>query len=252
MNSSPRQEQVGEMMDRAEAALRRAQWFEAERVALKALEMARREEDFDTMARIVLPLQEARRQRLQAALASKKLKILAGDISDEMPLAPSAYLVQPPAVGADARRLRLAALRREIPVAVLCREPRTQLGLCPVVAIGQTTVRVRIDPPKNWDKPDLKWFVAAMEQLGNAAIEGLDTGMELDRQLDYLLDSLDAVPDHEKLHQALEAKCREAARGFVRTRPLDVLDEEVAELEDAEVDEDGNIRPKAVSEEDED
>jgi hypothetical protein len=256
MTTSPRQEKVSEMMERAEAALRRAQWFEAERLAQKSLEIARREEDFAGMARIVMPLQEARRQRLQQALDTKKLRILEGDISDEMALSPGGYLVQPPTVGADARRLRLAALRREVPVAVLCREPLTRLGLCPIVAIGQTTVRVRIDPPRNWEKPDFKWFVQALEQLGNAAIDMLDTGLELDRQIDFLLDALDSVPEHEKLHQLLESKCREASKGFVRSRQVDVLDEELATLveeEEIEVDETGApVVRKAVKHEEED
>jgi hypothetical protein len=210
MTSAPRHEKVDEMMERAEAALRRSQWFEAERIALKALELARREEDFAAMARIVLPLQEARRQRVQAAVtaAKKKVRILDADITEEMPLSPGAYLVQPPTVGADARRLRLAALRREVPVAVMCREPRTQRGQCPVVAIGAITVRARIDAPKDWD-----------------------------RQIDYVLNLLDTVPDHEKLHQLLAAKCAEAAKGFVRSSAPagDVLDEELAGIDESEL-----------------
>ena len=219
MSASSRHEKVDEIMERAEAALRRSQWFEAERLAMRALELARAQDDFSTLSRVTLPLQEARRQRVQEALGARKLTILNADITEEMPLKPGCYLVEPPTVGADARRLRLAALRREVPVAVLCREPLSRLGLCPVVAIGQMTVRARIAPPKSWDKPDLKWYAEAMELLGDAAIEMLDTGLELDRQVDFLIAALDAVPDHEKLHQALAATCREAAQGFVRSAP---------------------------------
>lgn len=232
MTSAPRHEKVDEIMERAEAALRRAQWFEAERLAHRAVELARAQEDFALLARITLPLQEARRQRTQEAVGGKKVSILDAGITEDMPLKPGCYLIQPPAVGADARRLRLAALRREVPVAVLCREPRTRMGQCPIVAIGQLTVRTRIEPPKDWDKPDHKWFMAAMEQLGDAAIEMLDTGIELDRQVDFLLAALDAVPDHEKLHQALADVCREAAKGFVRTTTTDELDAELEAAED--------------------
>ena len=232
MNSAPRHEKVDEIMERAEAALRRSQWFEAERLAHRAVELARAQEDFALLARVCLPLQEARRQRIQEATGNRKLAILQADITEDMPLKPGCYLVQPPTVGADARRLRLAALRREIPVAVLCREPRSRMGLCPIVAIGQVTVRTRIDPPKDWEKPDHKWFLGAMEQLGDAAIEMLDTGLELDRQVDFLLAALDAVPDHEKLHQVLAAVCKEAAKGFVRSTTADELDAELAAAED--------------------
>jgi hypothetical protein len=146
--------------------------------------------------------------------------------------------VQPPAVGADARRMRLAALRQEVPATILCREPRTRLGLCPVVAIGMITVRTKIAPPADWDTPDMAWYAGAMEQLGDAAIAMLDTGLELDRQVDFLISALDTVPDHEKLHQVLADVCREAAKGFVPSAKGDVLDDE---LDDADVDVDSEL-----------
>jgi len=163
----------------------------------------------------VLPLQEARRQRMQLALDSKKIVIVDEPSVEERKIEAKCYLVQPPLVGADARRMRLLALEREIPAMFLCREPKTQLGLCPVVAIGQVTVRTRIDPPKKWDKPDLAWYVAACEQLGDAAIETLDRTAEPARQVDALLERLDAVPDHEKLHQVFAEVCKEAAHYYV-------------------------------------
>jgi hypothetical protein len=237
MSASSRQEKVDEIMERAEAALRRSQWFEGERLAMRALELARAQEDFATMARVVLPLQESRRQRIQEALGAKKLTILetGAEITEDMPLKPGCYLVQPPAVGADARRLRLAALKHEVPIAVMCREPRSRMGMCPVVAIGLVTVRTRIDPPKSWEKPDFKWFVGAMEQLGDAAASMLDTGIELDRQIDFVLSALDSVPDHEKLHQLLGSLCRDATKGFVRSRRADALDEELEGVDETEL-----------------
>ena len=80
--------------------------------------------------------------------------------------------------------------------------------------MGQITVRVRIDPPRKWEKPDLAWYIEACEQLGDAAIEALDRDAEPARQVDALLERLDTVPDHEKLHQALAELCKEAARHY--------------------------------------
>jgi len=134
-------------------------------------------------------------------------------------LQPACYLIQPPLVGADARRMRLLALEREVPAMFLCREPKTQLGLCPIVAIGQVTIRTRIDPPRTWDKPTLAWFIEACEQLGDAAIETLDRMADTARQVDGLLERLDAMPDHEKLHQALAEVCKEAADAYVGLTP---------------------------------
>ena len=82
------------------------------------------------------------------------------------------------------------------------------------MAIGQVTVRTRIDAPKKWEKPELAWYIAACEQLGDAAIETLDRTAEPARQVDALLERLDAVPDHEKLHQALAEVCKEAAQYY--------------------------------------
>jgi hypothetical protein len=96
-------------------------------------------------------------------------------------------------------------------------------------------MRTRIEPPKAWDKPDAKWFVGAMEQLGDAAIAMLDTGIELDRQIDFVLSALDSVPDHEKLHQLLGSLCREASKGFVRSQRADALDEELAGVDESEL-----------------
>jgi hypothetical protein len=206
------------MMERAQAALHHNHWFEAERLALRGLEMARTARDFGLMARIVLPLQEARRQRLQQAFDVGSLRIVDESFGEDVRVDPGCYLVQPPLVGADARRLRLAALEQEVPAAILCREPQTKLKLCPLVAIGQVTIRTKIDPPKRWDHPTLEWFASAMEALGDAAIETLEVDGDPIRLVDALLARLDAMPDHEKLHQALAEACRCAAKAIAEGR----------------------------------
>ncbi|MCA9285180.1 MAG: hypothetical protein KDA22_08210 [Phycisphaerales bacterium] len=213
-------EQLDLLMEQASEALAKTEYAEAERLADRALHMARSADDFERMARICLPLMEARRQRLQLALDAGQeggVQVRQSVVPDEVP-EPGCYLFQPPLVGADARRLRLAALEADVPVAVICREPFTQLRLCPIVAIGQATVRARIEPPADPEHPDLSWFAHALEQLGDEAIDSVDTGLDLDRQVDALLARLDAVPDHEKLHQALEATCRALDRE-TRDRP---------------------------------
>ena len=208
---------VNNLMSKAQQALARNHWFEAERLAVKALEMARTDGDFNLMARITLPLQEARRQRMQIAFDSRKLVILDAPMQDEAAMEGVCYLLQPPLVGSESRRLRLLALEREIPAVFLCREPKTLLGLCPVVAIGQVTVRARIDPPRKWDKPDLAWYLGACEQLGDAAIESLDTAGEPSKRVDALLERLDTRPDHETIHHALAEACKAAALAYAGT-----------------------------------
>jgi hypothetical protein len=209
---------VQQLMERAQAALHRNQWFEAERLSMRSLEMARAARDFSLMARITLPLQEARRQRMQLAFDSDNFRIVDEPFGEDVRVDPGCYLVQPPLVGADARRLRLAAFEQEAPSVFLCREPLTKLKLCPIVTIGQVTIRTKIDPPKHWDRPTLEWFMAALEALGDAAIETLDRNADPIRLVDALLARLDAIPEHEKLHQELAHACREAARAIAEGR----------------------------------
>lgn len=229
--------QITQMMEKAQAALQRNAWFEAERLAARALDAARAQREFGLMARILLPLQEARRQRLQLAFdagGANGITIVESPFGEEFRPQPGCYLVQPPMVGADARRLRLAALEQQAPVAVLCREPLTRARLCPIVAIGQVTIRTKVDPPKSPNRPTLAWFAAAMEALGDAAIETLDSGIGVVKQVDALLARLDAWPDHEKLHQALAEVCRCADRAVAEGRIVGDVDEDA---EESEVDE---------------
>ncbi|UCD73863.1 MAG: hypothetical protein JSV91_08690 [Phycisphaerales bacterium] len=211
MTVASQRQKIDDLMDKASESLARTAYFEAERMANKALGMARQEGDFDRMARIIMPLLEARRQRLQQALEVKGIVILDGEVTEDMKIDPGCYLVQPPLVGADARRFRLSALHREIPVAVVCREPLTQLGLCPIVTIAPAgSIRAKIEPPKNPKRPDRAWFVMAMEELGNFAIDSIDPELAPDRRVDAVLSHLDGIPEHEGLHRYLEQACRAA------------------------------------------
>ena len=56
----------------------------------------------------------------------------------------------------------------------------------------------------------MEWFTGAMEALGDWAIESLDPEMDVEKRVDMLLARLDAVPDHEALHEVLAETCREA------------------------------------------
>lgn len=202
-------------MGQAESALRKRSWFEAEARAAEALQAARAANRFGEMGRILLPLQEARRQRAAEAAERSKVRVLSKAPAEDAAIAPGLVLVEPPLVGADARRLRLGALEQQVPLLVLCREPITAAKTCPIVAIGGVTIRTRIEPPRRLEAPTKAWFLAALEQLGDAAIASIDPGQDLLRRIDHLLACLEAHPDHERLHQALAELCREADRSGV-------------------------------------
>lgn len=220
MPTAAQARRIDEVMERAAEALKRRAPFEAERLAIKALAMAREEREFERMARIIVPLQQARRQRVQLAFDAKTIFVIDQPITEDMRIAPGCHLVRPPNVGIEARRLRLSALLNDTPVVVVCREPKTQLGLWPIVAIAPgATMRTKVKPPRNQDRPDADWFAAALDALGEVALETVDAATDPDRRVDALLARLDAVPEHEPLHQALAETCLEAHRAQQDGKP---------------------------------
>ncbi len=202
---------VDELLEKTRGSLDRKAYFEAERMALKALQIARQVNDFERMIMAVTPLWEAREGRLKAALSGRKVTVVDEPVTENTKVKPGCYLVEPPQVGADGRRLRLSGLQNDVAVAVICREPLTQLKQWPIVAIGAgVTMRARIAPPKDQSKPDMKWFAGAMEQLGEWAMQTIDPTLEPVRRIDVILERLDTVPDYRGLHELLIETCHEA------------------------------------------
>ena len=199
------------LIKRAGQSLDEGACFEAERVAEKAVAAARTHADWAAMIDAVDLLQAARTQRRDPSLVKGAVRILDEPGEEDDVLEPGRWLIQPPLVGAVARRLRLNSLAKDIPVLVLCREPTTQLGLIPLVAIAPgTTVRVQVKPPSNERKPTAAWFKSGMAALGDAALDRIDGGLELERRIDALLGALDAVPDHDGICDLLVETCRTA------------------------------------------
>lgn len=297
-------------MEQASIALVERRYFEAERLALTALRKAHVSRDYERMARIAMPLQEARRQKrdlaYDAAMAkpapapsattkvtkstAKKVPeseagggvfVVTGEIPSGKALVPGCYLVSPPRVGLDGRMLRESADKREVPVIVTVREPESRDGLWPLVALGPVTIRTKVEPPpqsggkssgvkgsavppkgkakdkaadagkkktlkteKNerssksaatqhaiFDPPDADWFLTANEALGDAAIASIPEHLTPHSRVDALMERLEAMPDHEKLHQHLADAAREAFRtpmkpAQMKKRPASAIDDE--------------------------
>jgi len=219
---------IDTLMERASRALVATKYFEAERLAARALQRAHAANDFERMARIVLPLQEARRQKRQLAIDSGQ-RFLSGSMAmaaGEMGIEPGCYLFQPPVIAADARVFRELADAKGVPVLVITREPLTREGKWPVVAVGVVSARARVSPPWPLERvegtitkdnvkdgsepPGPEWFEAAAEAMGDAAIARLKPEDPAAWRVDDLMEFLDAHPDHEKLHQRLAENCRKA------------------------------------------
>ena len=203
MPSGGRTNPLQDLVDRGQAACQAEEWFEAERLLDRALTMSHGRRDFSDMVEILEALAHARAGRRRLALASRAaVRIIDDAVTDTMELERGRYLVQPPLVGADARRLRLLALSREIPVIVACREPRTQLGMIPIVAIGPVgAVRTRVQPPAKEDRPSAGWMRDALLELGAAAVASVDPGHAAERRLEQVIGLIDTLPEDDSLHQ---------------------------------------------------
>ena len=221
---------IDALMERASELMAETRYFDAATMCMKALLRARAEDDFGRMARICLPLQEARRWIRQEALDTGLVHVVSSTQDLPDPIVPGCYLVQPPLVGVDARQFRQRVWEGAVPAFVLCREPMNRTGEWPIVGVGDRIARVRIDPPVNVERVEgagrpaagdritgsitPEWFAEAGEALGDRAIVEAEASGEPDDppawRVDDLLDYLEACPEHEKLLQALARACRDA------------------------------------------
>ncbi len=207
-------QKIDDLTRKAAEALADKRYFEAERLASEALDLAREDDDFARMVAVLPTLEETRLGRLDQAVEPGTITIVDSPFDDDVEIKPGCYLFQPPLVGADARRFRLSALERSIPVGVLCREPLVKIGLMPIVALGSgATVRTKVKPPQDLEHPDIAWFLDALDALGEAATE-IDPDMEVGRRITTLIAHLSAIPEHEGLHRCLEQACLEAAESL--------------------------------------
>lgn len=201
-------------MERASEALTGTRYFECEALCVEALAIAHSTQDYERMARILLPLQEARRQKRQLAQDAGKVRRLSSPeeieplLNESKRIEAGFYLIEPPLVGADGRELREKANAAEVPVCIVVREPETQTGQWPVVMVGPVTVRTRVSPAGK--KVAVRWMLEAGEALGDRAIASVDAGLCAADRVERLYELLATVVDHEKLHQALERACLEA------------------------------------------
>lgn len=225
---------IDKLMEEASEALLALEYFAALKLCRRALERARTADDFERMARIVLPLQEARRQIRQLACDAGPRRLVTQRLKPSE-MQPGLYLCQVPMIAAEARDVRELAESKSIPAMVLCREPMTRGGKWPIAAVTKgglvdtVTIRVQVTPPAgvrathdqpgatitrddNTAVPNATWFEAAAEVLGDAAIARVKPDLPASWRVDELMLYLEAIPDHEKLHQRLAEACRDAAR----------------------------------------
>ncbi|GDX97853.1 hypothetical protein LBMAG48_02570 [Phycisphaerae bacterium] len=237
---------IDTLMERASVALEATDYFAAQEFCLRAIEKARRVQDFERIARITMPLQEARRQVRHLATDARD----AGNVfvvntlpALDTKIEAGFYLLEPPLIGLDGRAFREVARGRKVPILALVKEPTTSAGRWPMVGVGvgefeNVVARVQVEPPaslKHWKEkslknaprellPDSAWFMSVQEALGDVAIRKVNPLWPAAHRIDDFIELLDAVPDHEKLSQALMFTAKDAMTApqpkMPRRRPL--------------------------------
>lgn len=201
---------LDEIMEEASAALAAGDYFRCERLAAKAMQDAFAKEEWEAVARITMPLQEARRQRRLMAIDADRIFVFDEEPpSGEQRLESGCYVIGAPCVAADARRISEAGMEQRVPVIALACEPRTQLGLLPVAVVGPTTIRAKMKPVKTFTP---KWCLQAIEALAQSALETFDPGRAVHRQVEDLVEKVMTLPDSELLHQKLAEVAHNAAQ----------------------------------------
>jgi hypothetical protein len=192
----------------ARVSLEAGAHFEAERLADDALRRASDAEDFRAMAHALTTLRQIRAARIDIALDSEHVVILSDAPGADLFETPGCWLLEPPLVGADGRRLREEAFQAETPALVVVREPETAAGTWPLVMIGPVTVRTYVAPPETIDTD---WMLAASEALGEAAIAQIAEDLAPQSRVERLLERLQTLPDADVLHETLIEACLLAA-----------------------------------------
>ena len=223
---------IDDLMAAASVRLVETSYFDAVDLCTRALTLAVKASDWDRVARLALTLQEDRRQIRQLAVDVPTITIVDTAAQLRKPAEAGCYLVQSPLIGAEARAFASSAHKRRVPVFVLAREPMTDAGLWPIVGVSSISVRTKVDPPPGVERDSksptrdrvtdgipMDWFEAAAEALGDAGFSSVDPSWPAAHRVEDLIERLEAVPEHEKLHQHLADAARDAMREPAPARP---------------------------------
>ena len=219
---------LDDIMERASNALSRMDYLTCETLCLDALALARSDANWADYARILLPLQEARRQRRMIAaqgiirLGTSDLTGPAIDLLDQ--IQEGCIVLTQPHTADDADQLHHAARKQRLHVEVLLAVNPSDADTWRMQSFtGPAVACHRPAPPTPWREawlpagttPDLgdattslsatpaDWFLDTAEALGDAALEQTP-----EQRVETLEPLLAVAPDHEILHQRLADAAR--------------------------------------------
>ena len=226
------QDTADNLMERASQALAKTDYLSCERGCLAALSAARKSGDWALYTRVLLPLQEARRQRRMIAadghvrLGTSDMEGPGGDWSTS--LEAGCIVVTRPFTAEHAAGLAAAVDQQRKCVEVLFADSEMDAERWTIRSYAGPAVTVeRACPPVVWvDRwlepgevaesgepgPD-DWFIDATEALGDAALAQVTAELGSVERVEQLEQMLSVVTDHEILHQSLGEAARAVLRG---------------------------------------
>lgn len=237
---------IDTLMERASQALVRMDYLACESDCLAALGKAKEANQWMLYARILLPLQESRRQR---RITAAEGWVMLGCDSTQAALdiitsqGPGCVVLTHPITQAQAKDFASNLLQRKLFVALLYANNHSVDQTWVITALDGPAVSVATDaPPANWignvldqnntppaapsqSNGDSKanaptkgiapqpsdWFIDATEKLGDAAIAWVSAPLGTRERVEQLEACLGVVSDHEFLHQRLADAARALA-----------------------------------------
>ena len=212
------------LMESASQALADLDYARCESLCLDALSQARDAADWVMYQRVMLPLQEARRQKRQAALdgpvqlgTPQREDDTAAWLADHEQ---GCIVLTCPFTASDAKALNEKVHAQKRPIEVLFADNAADATTWRITSYAGPNVSVDLPAPKpQWvGKPltactiapptPAHWFMQASEALGNAALADIDTKPGSLNDLVALEQALACVDDHEILHQRLAAAAK--------------------------------------------
>ena len=191
-------------------------WFKAEKSAIVKIDAARSAMQWGNLATALEDICRARQACANAAHNGKKVQVIESMEFADAIRSGGRFLVRPPLVGRNASLIEHALKSKGYSVIVLCREPVTKLGLCPIVSLGSgVTVRTQVKEPENPEKPSCSWFDGVVQEFGAYVVGKIDEDATHQRQLDNLLAHLSAIPSHGEAYRIAIKLCGALVRDSV-------------------------------------
>lgn len=212
------------LMETASQALAELNYAQCESLCLDALGQARDQQDWVMYQRVLLPLQEARRQRRQAALDGPILLGTPKRHDDQAQLLGDAeqgcVVLTWPYTASDAEALSELLSSQPQPIELLFADNAADSPTWRITSVNGPGLSIDLPAPKTdwrgqWIDPSkvtpptpAHWFMQASEALGNAALAAIEVQPGSLDYLQALEQALACVDDHEILHQRLAAAAK--------------------------------------------